>query len=105
MHPLLVFILVVVTGFISAGFLSSLYQVFTKKSVSFNMADEKGIGMLFSILTLIFAGPFVLMRNSLMAFSANKRHGGWVAASTAISIFWSFVSGVFLMNVYITAMI
>lgn len=102
MHNVFVFSLIVVTGFICAGFLQSVYQIATNKVISFDLSKEKGLEMLFSIITLIFAGPFILVRNSVRAFIIEKRHGGWVAASTAISILWSFVSGMFLLNIYLT---
>ncbi len=105
MQSILVFGLVVVTGFVCAGFLSSVYQLITKKTMSFNLSEEKGLRMLMGVLTLILTGPFVIMRNSLRAFYTDRSRGGWVAASAAISIFWSFVSGLFLMNIYITAMV
>lgn len=105
MHSVFVFGLVVLTGFICAGFLHSVYQLLTNKVMSFDLSKEKGFEMLVSILTLIFAGPFILVRNSVRAFRIEKRHGGWVAASTAISVLWSFVSGLFLMNIYLTTMV
>ncbi len=104
MHSIFVFVLIVITGFICAGFLNSIYQLVTNRVMSFDVSKEHGISMLLSILTLIFAGPFVIMRNSIRGFIIEKRHGGWVAASTAISIFWSFISGLFLMNIYLTAL-
>lgn len=105
MSDITVFGLIVVTGFICAGFFNSIYQVLTNKIMSFDLSQETGAIMLVSILTLIFTGPFILVRNSLRGFFIEKRHAGWVAASTAISIFWSFVSGMFLLNIYMTTML
>ncbi|MGL1919823.1 MAG: hypothetical protein OCD03_02225 [Hyphomicrobiales bacterium] len=105
MHDMFVFGLVVVTGFICAGFLQSVYQLFTNKVMSFDLSKESGLEMLISIFTLIFAGPFIIVRNSVRAFRIENRHGGWVAASTAISVLWSFISGLFLVNIYLTTMI
>ncbi|NRB15763.1 MAG: hypothetical protein HRU29_15300 [Rhizobiales bacterium] len=100
MNSLMVFGLVVLTGFICAGFLHSLYQLLTNRVMSFDLSKETGAGMIIGLLALIFAGPFVIMRNSIRGFIIDNKHGGWVAASTAISIFWSFVSGMFLLNIY-----
>lgn len=96
--------LIVVTGFICAGFLNSIYQLVTNKIMSFDLSKQSGVVMLLSIITLIFTGPFILVRNSIRGFRIENRHAGWVAASTAISIFWSFVSGLFLLNIYLTTM-
>lgn len=104
MNSIVVFCLIVMTGFVCAGFLHSMYQLVTNKVMSFDLSKESGLGMLFGLLALIFAGPFVIMRNGIRGFMIEKRHGGWVAASTAISIFWSFVSGMFLLNIYLTTM-
>lgn len=105
MHELWVFSLIVVTGFICAGFVHSVYQLFTNKVMSFDISKESGFVMLISILTLIFTGPFILVRNSIRGFKIENRHGGWVAASTVISILWSFISGLFLMNIYLTTLV
>lgn len=102
MSSLYTFVLVVVTGFICAGFLNSVYQAITNKITSFDLSQETSIGMLAGLLVLIFAGPFIIMRNSVLGFMADNKRGGWVAASTAISISWSFISGLFLLNIYIT---
>ncbi|PCI86670.1 MAG: hypothetical protein COB24_09065 [Hyphomicrobiales bacterium] len=94
--------LIVVTGFVCAGFLNGIYQLLTNKVMSFDLSKESGPIVLVSVIALIFTGPFILVRNSLRAFRIENRHAGWVAASTAISIFWSFVSGMFLLNIYLT---
>lgn len=101
MNEISAFGVIVVTGFIAAGFLNSVYQFVTNKVMSFDLSKETGVVMLVSFLTLIFAGPFILVRNSLRGFRIENRHVGWVAASTAISIFWSFVSGMFILNFYL----
>lgn len=105
MHSLITFGWIVVTGFICAGFSHAVYQLVTNKVMSFDVSKETGVGMFVSLITLIFAGPFVLVRNSVRGFRIENRNGGWVAASTAISILWSFISGAFLLNVYITALV
>lgn len=105
MSDISLFGLIVITGFIAAGFFNSIYQLLTNKVLSFDISKQSGIGMLVSIITLIFTGPFILIRNSIRAFRIENRHVGWVAASTAISVFWSFVSGLFLLNIYLTTML
>lgn len=104
MHNLQAFGWIVVTGFTCAGFAHSIYQFITNKVMSFDLSEETGPGMLFGIIALIFAGPFILVRNSIRGFKIENRHSGWVAASTAISILWSFISGIFLLNIYLTTM-
>lgn len=104
MHEVWVFGLIVVTGFICAGFLHSVYQILTNKVMSFDLSKEKGFVMLISILTLIFAGPFILVRNSIRGFKIENRNGGWIAASAGVSILWSFISGMFLLNIYMSAL-
>jgi hypothetical protein len=52
-----------------------------------------------SILTLVFAGPNVILRNALRAQVFENRPPAWLLLSFFIAMMWSCLSGVFLLSI------
>jgi hypothetical protein len=86
--------LVLAIGFALAGMLATGYQAATSRPASFHML-ERGPrpAALAAVPFLVFAAPFIIMRNILWA-----RHiEGWrfwvVMWATIVAGFWSLMSG------------
>ncbi len=81
-------------GFAVAGVLASGYQALTQRPLSFRlMALRAKPVALASIPLLMFAAPFIIMRNSLRGREAEQRQASLVAVATMIAGFWSLMSG------------
>lgn len=103
MHQVTAFFFAIATGFVAAGLVSSFYRLVTKKPPSFQLASETMIWQVVGVFTLIFAGPTVILRNALRAQVFENRPPFWMLLSGCIAMMWSFLSGVFLLGVMLSA--
>ncbi len=87
------------TGVVTAGLVSSLYRLVTNKPPSFQMWQETTVGLIGGVLTLVLAGPSVIMRNALRAQVIENRPPGWLVVSSLMAGLWSFLVGVFVLSV------
>lgn len=85
-------------GFAAAGLLTSGYQLATSKLPSFGMLSTGPSPQAFAAVPLlIFAAPFLIMRNTLLGRRQEGRRFQFVFFATVISGFWSLMSGMVLM--------
>ncbi|HEX7777336.1 MAG TPA: hypothetical protein VF449_12495 [Parvibaculum sp.] len=91
------------TGFVAAGLTGSFYRLVTRKPASFQVWSDSMAGQIGGIATLIFAGPNVILRNALRAQVFEDRPPVWMLLSAAIALMWSFLSGVFLLNLLLAS--
>lgn len=103
MHQLTAFFFSIATGFVAAGLTSSLYRMVTSKPPSFQLTSESTFGQLAGVVALVFAGPTVILRNALRAQVFENRPPFWMLLSGCIATIWSFLSGVFLLGVMLSA--
>lgn len=103
MSEWLAFFFSVSTGFVAAGLVGSIYRLVTSKPPSFQVWSESTVGQFMGVLTLIFAGPNVILRNALRAQVFENRPPVWLLLSAAIAMIWSFLSGVFLLSFLLAA--
>jgi hypothetical protein len=85
-------------GFAAAGLLSSGYQLATSKLPTFGMLSTGPSPQAFAAVPLlVFAAPFLIMRNTLLGRREEGRRFEFVFLATVISGFWSLMSGMVLM--------
>lgn len=84
-------------GFAVAGALASGYQAMLHRPPSFRLL-EKGPGAvaLAAVPFLVFAAPFIIMRNTLRGRRFERRRIEFVFIATVISGVWSLTSGTVL---------
>lgn len=81
-------------GFAIAGALASGYQVFVKRPAGFGLLQQGVAARAFAAVPfLIFAAPFIIMRNTLRGRRIQRRRFEFVAMATVIAGFWSLMSG------------
>lgn len=97
------FFFAIATGFVAAGLSSSFYRLVRNKLPSFQLDTESTLGQIVGVCTLIFAGPTVILRNALRAQVFENRPPFWMLLSGCIATMWSFLSGVFLLGVMLSA--
>ena len=84
-------------GFSLAGALSSGYQAFVTKPAGFGLLTQEAPKAFAAVPFLVFAAPFIIMRNTLRGARIERRRFEFVMMATVISGFWSLMSGTFFM--------
>lgn len=81
-------------GFAVAGALASGYQAMLRRPPSFRLLQQgPGAAALAAVPFLVFAAPFIIMRNTLRARRFERRRFAFVMLSTVIAGMWSLMSG------------
>ena len=81
-------------GFAVAGLLSSGYQLLTLQQPSFKLLHEaERKQALAAVPFLVFAAPFIIVRNSVRGRRVEGRNFGFAALAAVVAGFWSLMSG------------
>src|SRR5262249_37712491 len=83
-------------GFALAGALASGYQAFVNRPAGFGLlSGGAGARAFAAVPFLVFAAPFIIMRNTVRGRQDEGRPFQFVMIATVISGFWSLMSGTF----------
>ncbi len=81
-------------GFAFAGLVSTGYQVLTHQPASFSLLEQRvRAAALASVPFLVFAAPFIIMRNTIRGRRIEHRRFEFVLVATVIAGLWSLMSG------------
>ena len=94
-------------GFALAGALTSGYQLMAHRPAGFALLQEGMTPKRFvAVPFLVFAAPFIIMRNTLVGVQIERRRFEFVMMATVIAGFWSMMSGTFfLMTLRVTGLL
>jgi hypothetical protein len=85
-------------GFAFAGALTSGYQAMAQRPAGFGLLQEGAAPRTFAAVPfLVFAAPFIIMRNTLRGARIERRRFEFVMMATIIAGFWSLMSGTFFL--------
>lgn len=85
-------------GFAFAGALASGYQALVERPAGFGLLQEGVAPKTFAAVPfLVFAAPFIIMRNTLRGARIERRRFEFVMMATVLSGFWSLMSGTFFL--------
>ena len=85
-------------GFAFAGALASGYQAMAQRPAGFGLLQEGAAPRTFAAVPfLVFAAPFIIMRNTLRGARIERRRFEFVMMATIIAGFWSLMSGTFFL--------
>ena len=85
-------------GFAFAGALASGYQAMAQRPAGFGLLNEGVAPKAFAAVPfLVFAAPFIIMRNTLAGARVERRRFEFVMMATIIAGFWSLMSGTFFL--------
>jgi hypothetical protein len=85
-------------GFSLAGALVSGYQALAERPPGFGLLQEGITPQRFAAVPfLVFAAPFIIMRNTLRGARIERRRFEFVMLATVIAGFWSMMSGTFFL--------
>jgi hypothetical protein len=85
-------------GFALAGALASGYQALVHRPAGFGLLQEGVAPKTFAAVPfLVFAAPFIIMRNTLRGARIERRRFEFVMMATVLAGFWSLMSGTFFL--------
>ncbi|HKS20705.1 MAG TPA: hypothetical protein VJS63_15995 [Bradyrhizobium sp.] len=85
-------------GFALAGALASGYQALAQRPAGFSLLQEGVAPKAFAAVPfLVFAAPFIIMRNTLRGAKIERRRFEFVMIATVLAGFWSLMSGTFFL--------
>ncbi|TMJ58892.1 MAG: hypothetical protein E6G79_14615 [Alphaproteobacteria bacterium] len=85
-------------GFALAGALTSGYQALLERPAGFGLLGEGAVPKTFAAVPfLVFAAPFIIMRNTLRGARIERRRVEFVMMATILAGFWSMMSGTFFL--------
>lgn len=83
-------------GFALAGALTSGYQALLQRPAGFGLLQEGVAPRSFvAVPFLVFAAPFIIMRNTLRVAQIEQRRFEFVFMATVLAGIWSMMSGTF----------
>lgn len=83
-------------GFAFAGALASGYQAMAERPAGFELLQQGVTPRRFAAVPfLVFAAPFIIMRNTLRGARIERRRFEFVMLATVIAGFWSMMCGTF----------
>ena len=86
-------------GFSVAGLISTGYQALTHRLASFSLLSQGAHPASFAAVPLlVFAAPFIIMRNTIRGRRIENRRFTFVMIATIIAGIWSLMSGTFLVS-------
>ena len=85
-------------GFALAGALVNGYQAVAQRPAGFGLLQDGVAPKTFAAVPfLVFAAPFIIMRNTLRGMRVESRRLEFVMMATLIAGFWSMMSGTFFL--------
>jgi hypothetical protein len=88
----------ILIGFALAGALTSGFQAFVQRPPGFGLLAQEAAPKAFAAVPfLVFAAPFIIMRNTVRGRTIEGRRVEFVALATIIAGFWSMMSGTFVL--------
>jgi hypothetical protein len=85
-------------GFAFAGFVASAFELFTRRRASFNLLQAGGLKAVASVPVVVFAAPFLILRNTIRGRAIEGRPIPFVMLATIIAGFWSLACGQVVMS-------
>ncbi len=81
-------------GFAIAGAISTGYQLMTRRPASFQLLEQGvQVSTFAAVPLLVFAAPFIIMRNTIRGRRIERRRFEAVMVATVIAGIWSMMSG------------
>jgi len=89
-------------GFAVAGLLSSVYQLIALEPASFRLLERGARPATFAAVPfLVFAAPFIIVRNTVRGRVIEKRRFAFVMVATILAGFWSLMCGNVVVMVFL----
>ena len=94
MHPFMTLLFTIASGMTAAGLFSSLYGLLANEPTT-------KLGTFIHYAVMVIAGPVVLAGNSTSSFRKKECSTAAFALALALSTYWAFATGTFILAVII----
>jgi phosphopantothenoylcysteine synthetase/decarboxylase len=94
MHEFIVFLFAIAAGITASGLIASIYRLIAGE-------PKTKIGTVLHYAVMVIAGPVVLVSNSTKSYRDKKCSKAAYALAIALSFYWSFVTGVVILSVWV----
>jgi hypothetical protein len=94
MHDFIVFMFSIAAGATASGLIASIYRLVASE-------PESRLGTILYYAVMVIAGPVVLVTNSTKSYRDKQCSKAAYAMAIALSAYWSFVTGVILLSVWV----
>ncbi|MGD1886288.1 MAG: hypothetical protein ACFB01_04030 [Cohaesibacteraceae bacterium] len=92
----------VACGFVFAAVLATGYQLVANRPARFELVQDLGskpvLAAFFRMLLIVWAAPYIIMRNAVRGRLIERRPIGWLAASALIAAIWSMCAGILVLH-------
>lgn len=86
------------SGFVFAAVLATGYQLVANRPARFEIMRDVGsvsfLGAFLRVALVIWAAPYIIMRNAVRGRLIERRPLGWLMASFAVAGIWSLCVGI-----------
>ena len=100
-EPLL-FTYAVACGFVFSAVLATGYQLLLNRPARFDLVHDLGskpvAAAFFRMLLIVWAAPYIIMRNAVRGRLIERRPLGWLAASALVAGIWSLCAGILVLH-------
>lgn len=103
LREFMIILFAITGGFVVSGLVSSFYRLVTNQAGDFKLAAKTHVGKALSLGFIAVAGPTVLFQNAYATRRKNGTPKGQFAIACALVLFWSFLLGLFCLNILIAA--
>ena len=80
-------------GFAFAGLVASAFEMFTQRRASFTLLQAGGALALASVPVVVFAAPFIIIRNTVRGRQIEGRPMQFVVLAGLVASLWSLACG------------
>jgi len=91
MHNFMTFLFAVAAGMTAAGLISNIYRLLARE-------PSTRLGTIVHYGVMVIAGPVVLANNSTTSFRNNECSKTAYVLALALSVYWSFATGLFILS-------
>ncbi|PCI03403.1 MAG: hypothetical protein COB78_10620 [Hyphomicrobiales bacterium] len=94
------------SGFIVAGLVSAMHQTISGTNAQFRLSFSGPLVAIWSLFVCLFAGPYIVIKSAGVYWINGALSGAIMASCALLSMFWSFCSGIFVVQtLYIAGVI
>ena len=91
----MIWIYTLIVGFVSAGFVGSLWGMFAGREPEPSLLLERNLVTPLAVAALVFHSPIILLKHGCLGFAQGRMKG---LALIAFSALWCFLQGVFILT-------
>ncbi|MFK7792756.1 MAG: hypothetical protein AB8B88_08810 [Devosiaceae bacterium] len=91
-----------ICGFVVAALLATGYQLVANRPARFELVHDVGeipiVSAIFRMVLVVWAAPYIIMRNAVRGRLIERRPLGWLMASMFIAGVWSLCAGIMVLH-------